>query len=274
MKLNIKSALILGFIVSACSFADDAKVDSLQVNNLEPIEKMPKFIPPMKGVYPEEVPNGICVFDIDQTLIAPMDTSWPNKDRFPDNYAQLPDVNFRIAGWYEPDTGTGGYAREAFYECIKHGYGIALNTASDVDPVENPGRNQMLHALFGNRAQFSQGADEGLRGALTKGTSKFSVGGDSIYQYNVSGKGSAMVRIMRAYNMPTNNIEQDTKCVILFDDNQANIDNVKNYNNGKNRFIAIKLGMTGEFQAGVTKASFDEAVNILNANDRKCTWNN
>ncbi|MCC2624269.1 MAG: hypothetical protein K0R14_142 [Burkholderiales bacterium] len=101
MKLNVKLTLILGLVVSTFSFADEVKlIDQQQIINQDPIKEMPDFVPAYYGEVVLKQPKGICVFDIDQTLIAPTAASWPDDKKFPDNdelYKLLPGDQYRIA---------------------------------------------------------------------------------------------------------------------------------------------------------------------------------
>lgn len=264
MKLNTKLLLVLSVIISASSFADNVNsIDSQNIINQDPIKTMPNFVPGYFGEVIMEQPKGICVFDIDQTLIAPTSASWPNDKKFPDNdeYKLLPGGEYRIAP----------YARSAFYECIKHGYGIGLNSAGNYGTIGG-GREQMLDYLFSDTSQFWQAAANGLQQALINGSKKYTEG-NSIYQNFVSDKSGAMVSIMKAYDKNVIVDPDTTKCVVLFDDNPKYIENIQNYNKRftpNHRLIAIELDKAGGRELGVTETSFRRGVDALKANG--CRW--
>ncbi|MEM7152073.1 MAG: hypothetical protein AAF799_04485 [Myxococcota bacterium] len=198
---------------------------------------LPSFIPEDRETAPLAPPRGICIFDIDNTLMA---------------------KHFTNPGRRVGDSYLAPHAAAAMVDCIDHGFGVAFDSYARTSPGgaaqcapgttvgdgcdPNQGRTDLLLALFRDNDQFTDRAERIAVGqALLDGVGLAVTPSEPARakeQYHAvfrikangshgSGKVAAFRNIYRAYYgeeiLTPRSGERSTRCVAYFDDSEGAI---------------------------------------------------
>lgn len=247
MKSNSCSTIFLSSLIACATIGVNQPIFA---SSPSPITKVPAYIPASPQTVLKEHPKGICVFDIDNTLLAPGAGFNDNGKHIGVPFA-APSIS--IGG----DQFLSSYAKRSLHECLKHGYGIAFSTSHWYK--DGGGRDQLLlkqNSLFTDE-YYANGAGKNLNTIFNNAATEASNPDEtvnSIYQYHVVNKGSALTGIFFTYFGNTDPAwKQKTNCVVMFDDHENNISTINAYNKDEQtKYRAIKL----KPEHGLTECTF------------------
>lgn len=252
MRFNRYFFCLIMMLFSSALFAQDLPQ--------HPITDIPDFIPAQTDVTAKKAPDGICVFDIDNTLLAST-TNWSGL--WPPFPKPSVNANYENIKGYN-DLAMAPYVRDSIYQCVKHHYGVAFATGGSGPDAGD--RIAFLNTIFNDSKAadyFSYPVAQFLRNAFLNGA-------NGIFQYRVTypDKSFALNNILSVYQKASSTTPIASQCVILFDNDPDVVMSIDRYNNlhKTNPFLAV-LPMSDR---GVTQNIFNFGVETLSSHG--CKW--